>query len=293
MIICMRYVLTNTSFAGHSPLTPKMPPSSENVSRHRRSYNAASSKLNTTSSRTSPSLYHYEMITHSIMDRVSIYQNRSQSLQRRIDKLKYNKLSVDAAIQELLALTQKMNLFPLITENKNVNDSNDTTQRQTQTQFANIRGFPGSNVQSTRDEYLPSHFFVYGTLRDDDDSGALWTMSWTAGCTASYGKLSGFKMYQKPGFEYPFAVRTGERSDFIVGRLVTWNDDKVVEEKRKTADAIEGYHEENAHVLFHRDIVDAEDAKGQMVRALVYHQPSPYIPCDAVPNGDWLQRKKK
>ena len=62
---------------------------------------------------------------------------------------------------------------------------------------------------SDNEDKLPSKFFVYGALRDDDDSGA----------SATNGKLYGYKMYQRKGTNYSFAVSTGNIKHFIVGMI--------------------------------------------------------------------------
>ena len=52
-----------------------------------------------------------------------------------------------------------------------------------------------------------NRFFVYGTLRDDDTSGAPWTAYWTANASfCSYAKVHGFKMYKSKKSNYPFGT---------------------------------------------------------------------------------------
>eukprot|EP01084_Bolivina_argentea_P190211 326935_1 len=72
-------------------------------------------------------------------------------------------------------------------------------------------------------------FFVYGILRDDDDSGALSTVQWRSGCNAMNGnyKLMGYKMYKKKNLNYPFAIKSNNDKDFIVGRIISFNDSKI------------------------------------------------------------------
>ena len=150
---------------------------------------------------------------------------------------------------------------------------------------------------------LPSLFFVYGTLRDDDDSGAVWTAGWTAGCTARNGKVYGFKLYvQSRGASYPFAARSDNEYDCVVGRIVTWADSETVDAKRKKADQIEGYDDffGNTQSLFQRKVVHVEDVDngGEKVEAIMYFQDAPVRQMhqmpgrEEVPIGDWLQRKK-
>ena len=149
-------------------------------------------------------------------------------------------------------------------------------------------------TQKTEKE-LPPRFFVYGTLRDDDDSGAAWG-DWTKDCVANNGKLYGYKMYQNKLKKYPFAVKA-EKKDFIVGRIVSWNDVDIFKMKLERADEIEGYDDsDDTDNLYHRQVVECENTdNGQMIDAVFYFQDAPKdldTSCYAVPNGDWLQRKK-
>merc|ERR1719195_1869213 len=60
-----------------------------------------------------------------------------------------------------------------------------------------------------KSKHLPQRFFVYGTLRDDDNSGALWTSSFTKGVSHAFdAKVYGFKMYRSKRHKFPFAIRT-------------------------------------------------------------------------------------
>jgi len=160
---------------------------------------------------------------------------------------------------------------------------------------------------------LPQSFFVYGTLRDDNDSGARWTAKWTKNISfACPAKVYGFKMFQCKKLNYPFALRTGNKHDVIVGRFVTFHDANVFNHKLMEADKIEHYdatqpdHEENAYV---RDIVDVELVEPHhrireeffgaanddlsAKQAIIYYQRSgvsPMAQCVEIPNGDWLDR---
>lgn len=108
---------------------------------------------------------------------------------------------------------------------------------------------------------IPRSFFVYGTLRDDDDSGASWTANWIAGhSSAVNAKIYGYKMYKHPSCNYPFAIQTNdEMNNFMIGRLLTF-DESLFAIKLKEADLIEGYDEENDAsdgLGYQRVVVDA------------------------------------
>ena len=64
--------------------------------------------------------------------------------------------------------------------------------------------------------------FAYGTTRDDDDSGNLWTKPFIKGSSAKNGKIIGFKMYQHYKSNFPFCIKTNDVNDIVYGRLLTW-----------------------------------------------------------------------
>ena len=75
-----------------------------------------------------------------------------------------------------------------------------------------------------------------------------------------------------------------------------WDEPQVLEARRELADQIEGFREGDSYNLFHRDAVEVEDAHGNTLKALVYHQDAPddiETQCEVVPIGDWLQRRTK
>ena len=103
-------------------------------------------------------------------------------------------------------------------------------------------------------------FFVYGPLRDDNDSGSVYTKQWLLNCKAGSGRLYGYRLYKERYEDYPFAVRTGRDSDYINGRIIEWPHCRngalleVLTEKLETADRIEGYID--GFNLYGRGIVD-------------------------------------
>eukprot|EP00486_Rosalina_sp_Unknown_P013850 CAMPEP_0201595522 /NCGR_PEP_ID=MMETSP0190_2-20130828/192500_1 /ASSEMBLY_ACC=CAM_ASM_000263 /TAXON_ID=37353 /ORGANISM="Rosalina sp." /LENGTH=568 /DNA_ID=CAMNT_0048055543 /DNA_START=24 /DNA_END=1730 /DNA_ORIENTATION=- len=153
-----------------------------------------------------------------------------------------------------------------------------------------------SEMKDKKEEEMPQRFFVYGTLRDDDDSEAPWTAGWVDGCKAGNAKLYGFKMYHDKHGKYPFAVKTGDNKDFIVGRMITF-DGETFQSKLSRADEIEGYRGSDSD-LYHREIVEIEniDDNNKKLKAVFYFKDAPKdlkTAYDEVPNGDWLQRQTK
>eukprot|EP01084_Bolivina_argentea_P135895 239392_1 len=150
--------------------------------------------------------------------------------------------------------------------------------------------------KSNIDVALPKRFFVYGTLRDDDDSGAIWTNEWCKNCIGSNGRLYGYKLYHSKSMSYPFAIKTNNSNDFIVGRILYWNDSDLFKIKLKQADDIEGYNDKNFNNLYQREIVTVinTDNNNTKITAFVYYQSNVTTYrlslCEPVPNGDWLQR---
>merc|ERR1719242_2575235 len=141
-----------------------------------------------------------------------------------------------------------------------------------------------------------NRFFVYGTLRDDDNSGAPWTAYWTKNASfCSYAKVYGFKMYKSKKLNYPFALQTNNPNDYITGRLLQWNHKATFDQKLLEADHIENY-DENSFDGYTRSIMDVEiiqDGITDCTKAVMYFQKfgtQSLINCDEVPNGDWMNR---
>eukprot|EP01083_Nonionella_stella_P171169 584087_1 len=152
-----------------------------------------------------------------------------------------------------------------------------------------------SSSSSTTDEQLPRRFFVYGTLRDDDDSNACWTKSFVKDCIGQDALLYGFKLYKLSQANYPFALKTNS-NDCVVGRLLYWNEDReFFVEKLQIADGIEGYHEaDSEHNLYQREVVDVVIAgTKETEKAIVYYRTNASKLMQnaiAIPYGDWLKR---
>ncbi len=99
---------------------------------------------------------------------------------------------------------------------------------------------------SSTETNIPHRIFTYGTLSDTDDSGAPWTSKLTKGCNGTTGKIFGYKLYQhniwnelenNPNFDvssvirYPFAIKTNNPNDYVIGRILTWPDDNLAKNK--------------------------------------------------------------
>lgn len=126
------------------------------------------------------------------------------------------------------------------------------------------------------------HLAVYGTLRDDDDSGAVWTASFLRGCTSARGgTVRGARMYWSAEGSWPFAMlheqssaRSAEppaaataatcehESDLLHVRLLTFESSSAAfAAKIAAADEIEGFSPDrpNSHEYVRRKIwVDVE-----------------------------------
>ena len=87
-------------------------------------------------------------------------------------------------------------------------------------------------------------FFVYGTLRDDiyrkRKIKSTRKSSWSVGANvANLAIIYGFKMYGIDSF--PYAVKTNNENDFMIGRLICFKNDKKFNKKLIISDEIEGY----------------------------------------------------
>lgn len=66
-----------------------------------------------------------------------------------------------------------------------------------------------SKLALTSDEEDVNAFAVYGTLRDDDDTGATWTADFLHGCNRENvcsGRVRGFEMYMNSDHNWPYAL---------------------------------------------------------------------------------------
>eukprot|EP01084_Bolivina_argentea_P125484 222323_1 len=87
-------------------------------------------------------------------------------------------------------------------------------------------------------------FFVYGTLRDDTfknrkQNGTNKTKLWSNGGECYLGIVYGYKMYGSGS--YPHSIFTGDDNDFVIGRIIRFNDGKLFAKKLEIADSIEGF----------------------------------------------------
>ena len=91
---------------------------------------------------------------------------------------------------------------------------------------------------------LKNCFFAYGTLRDDlyrnRKIKSTKKAKWGTGTNEAYlAIVYGFKMYGVESF--PYAVKTNNDKDYIIGRLLHFKNDKKFNKKLIASDEIEGY----------------------------------------------------
>lgn len=137
-------------------------------------------------------------------------------------------------------------------------------------------------------------FFTYGTLRDDDDSGAPWTKQWIADCVACNGTLHNAMMYQDPDVPYPYVVLS-EGDGAVKGRLVTFSDDDLFMKRLREADVIEGCVEgtPESECWYHRVVLPVTKDDGTAVQAYVYVHKAKRPHAKVVPHCDWIKRNCK
>lgn len=137
----------------------------------------------------------------------------------------------------------------------------------------------------------PTGFFVYGTLRPDDDSGASWTSSFCEGMAAEPAFLMGASLYMEGFAALCFEqTRCSVRGVFLTPEAGNSSSAiKVLEAKLKDADRIESYPD-----LYDRTVATVETASGKLVRAYVYHRTGRVDRSEhvCVADGDWLSRKR-
>lgn len=132
----------------------------------------------------------------------------------------------------------------------------------------------------------PVGFFVYGTLRPDDDSGAAWTKSFCEGMVAEPAALPGASLYVDGS--YP-AVNFEQTRCTVRGVLLKPEDRSIFSKKLADADKIEGYPD-----LYDRAVIPVQTASGRLVRAYVYHRTGRTDRAQSVriSDGDWLSRPR-
>jgi NAD-dependent deacetylase len=129
-------------------------------------------------------------------------------------------------------------------------------------------------------------FFVYGTLRPDDDSGATWTKNFCEGMACEPAFLSGASLYIDGS--YP-AVSLEKTRCSVRGAFLQPASKAMFNEKLLEADRIEGYPD-----LYDRIVVLVQTASGTTKRAYLYHRTgrTDRSECVRILDGDWLSRKR-
>jgi len=141
----------------------------------------------------------------------------------------------------------------------------------------------------TATEGAADGFFVYGTLRPDDDSGASWTKAFCEGMHGEVAFLGGASLY----VDGRFPAVSFEQTQFSVrGALLTPNSKDaaaVMAAKLEEADRIENYPE-----LYDRAVATVWTASGMARRAYVYHRTgrTDRSECVCIADGDWMSRKR-
>lgn len=141
--------------------------------------------------------------------------------------------------------------------------------------------------------------FAYGTLRGDYcDAGDRWGMVTRTGASWRHARVRGYQLYQQVGRFYPFAFRSGDEADFVVGTLLIWPSEEVGLDGVKGCDRIEGYDPAKPdNGLYLRSGVEVEllscdgGSEGSVLErmpALIYHQRlDGRTNIRFFPEGDW------
>lgn len=132
-------------------------------------------------------------------------------------------------------------------------------------------------------------FFVYGTLRPDDDSGAAWTKSFCDGLQAEAAILPGASLYVE-SFPAVSLERTRCSVRGVLLRVPAGDDAQaVLNAKLREADKIEGYPD-----LYDRSVRTVQTISGAACKAYVYHRTGRIDRENRVriPDGDWLSRRR-
>ena len=151
-------------------------------------------------------------------------------------------------------------------------------------------------------------FAVYGTLRDDDDSGAAWTAGFISGLSsARSGVVRGLRLFQVCSLNYPCAIVTNDASHHIHVRVLSYPA-AAFPAKLRMADRIEGYHagrEEDSEYVRRKVSVELMADEGgekqgegcsekETVASWLYvaTRLEAFGKVVELPHGDWLRRSR-
>jgi gamma-glutamylcyclotransferase (GGCT)/AIG2-like uncharacterized protein YtfP len=145
-------------------------------------------------------------------------------------------------------------------------------------------------------------FAVYGTLRDDDDSGADWTQGFIKGHESIIaGKVTGYSLYKNSRENWPYALKHAPGSSSGEGvcvRVISFPAD-LFPQKLIEADDIENFDPANPESsMYQREVVTVSTASGPR-RALLYHVTRLREGEDGgwtwtpLPGDDWLRRPRE
>ena len=122
----------------------------------------------------------------------------------------------------------------------------------------------------------PSHIFIYGSLRPDDDSGMLWTKRWAEGLEALPAHIDGARLWHG---NYAEVTLDGGPDNTVTGYAMgvvpaTSAAKRLWETKLKEADDIEGYDPASPDSSFYRRDRCHAITADSVLPAFVYHKVS-------------------
>jgi len=135
--------------------------------------------------------------------------------------------------------------------------------------------------------------FAYGTLRGDfSPDGDRWGVLKRYGGSWELGKARGFRLYQREGMFYPFAVHTGKPDDVLVGTVLQFPSDDVAKQAIESCNQIESFDPKQPKSgLYQRIAAQVQTDAGQLAQAFVYHQPMNDGTVKAFASGDWFESR--
>jgi len=153
----------------------------------------------------------------------------------------------------------------------------------------------GADQAMLQQSNIVHSIFAYGTLRGDfSPKGDSWGIIEDFDAQWRPAKVAGFRIYQRQGLFYPFAIQTQDPSDIIVGTLLTFPVTRATEAVVH-CNRIENFKPDTPGVgLFRRTLVEMPDPDGLMPSlAFIYHQDKPPsdVPLTEFPSGNWLERQ--
>mmetsp|Transcript_111196 Transcript_111196/g.208446 ORF Transcript_111196/g.208446 Transcript_111196/m.208446 type:complete len:275 (+) Transcript_111196:65-889(+) len=151
--------------------------------------------------------------------------------------------------------------------------------------------------QPKQEEEACAAIFTHGSLRADYSAdGDKYGIFKRAKAEWTAATITGYALYLEEGLTEPYVVPTGDPTDIVVGTMVTFLFDNVLEAVLSEINEITGWEKDSDAPIVERGIVDvAPLGTSEEVPAYLYFQPKAGFrsPAQKIESGDWLLKTDK